>query len=91
MAEGKVRSKARKNKGMVKFKAENKGAAEGKAKSMKKNNGVVQQKAWHGTIKGTAWHCDMLTITYTVQCTTTNTQTRRSTECDCDVTRAITV
>ena len=34
MVEGKVRPKERKNKGMVKFKAENKGAVKGKAKSI---------------------------------------------------------
>ena len=45
-AEGKVRPKERKNKGMMKIKAENKGAVKGKAKSI--------IKKWHGAAKGVA-------------------------------------
>ena len=48
MAEVKDRSKARKNKVIVIFKAENKGTVKGKAKSMKKKNGTVRRKALHG-------------------------------------------
>ena len=53
--EGKVRPKERKNKGMVKFKAENKGAVKGKAKSMKKKMAQCSER-YGSTAKGTAWH-----------------------------------
>ena len=54
MAEGKVRPKERKNKGMVKFNAENKGAAKSKTKSMKK---MTWRSKRHGSMaKGTAQH-----------------------------------
>ena len=49
MVEVKYRSKARKNKGVVKFKAENKGTVKGKAKSKKKT------MEWHGERNGMAW------------------------------------
>ena len=56
MAEVKDRSKARKNKVIVIFKAENKGTVKGKAKSMKKKwHGTAKcMAAWQKTLHGTA-------------------------------------
>ena len=55
MAEVKDRSKARKNKVIVIFKAENKGIVKSKAKSMKKKMAWCS-KRHGGTAKDTAWH-----------------------------------